>query len=114
MPLVQYRTNRKTLVHEGSKPQYIITRHLESEKCDVTMSRSRGSYYISDAIPCIKGGDCEHYMFPYRITHTDNANIEKYMTAYFRRIDENRISKGNKGGPLSGNSDNIPKPELNQ
>jgi hypothetical protein len=107
MPLVQYRTSRKTLVHLGSIPQYIITRHLESERCDVTMSRSKGSYYISDAIPCKKGGKCNNLIFPYRVTHVDNSNIEKYMTAYFQRIHENKkkqISKGNDSDPLSGNS----------
>ncbi len=112
MSVRQYRTNRKDLLYDNGKPRYNIKLHIQSEMCDVTMTRSRGSYKIADAVPCNKGGDCSIDRFHYRLTNTDNQLIELYMTAYFRRIDENKNSKRNDGGGLSTLSDTIPVPSV--
>jgi len=119
MTVNQYRENRERLQYDKAKPLYHIRRHIDSEKCDVVMGRNNGVYSIQDATPCSDVKNCKKPLFEFRLSKNDATKIERYMTAYFKRIDANMRKRRalssirNEGAGVSGNSDNIPIPSLN-
>lgn len=115
MSLTRYRTNRKDLRYDSrGQPIYNLRLHIKNENVDVTMSRRNGRYVISDAIPCSKKDDCFLDGYYYRVTFKDSELIEYYVTAFFKRLEENSKNKlssiRNKGEGLSELSETIPKP----